>query len=130
MTTSLKRAAHSVKAALTGECLFPANIAKLPNLSDKVALSCAVPVCKSSGAPEYDFLYPFGGGSVGVSPYQQSFPTLRHFQPKFPVVRVGSLRGKAVTLVDLFLEKICFVEDCHNQKVRSGPLSNETFVRY
>jgi hypothetical protein len=76
-----------------------------------------VPVCKSS-APEDDFFYSFRGGSVGVSPCQQSFPTLRHFQPKIPVVCVGSLRGKASTLVDLFLEKICFVEDCHTQKVR------------
>jgi hypothetical protein len=76
-----------------------------------------VPVCKSSGAPEYDFCTPFrGGGSVGASPYQQSFPTLSHLQPKFPVILVGSLRDKASTLVDLFLEKICFVEHCDNQK--------------
>src|SRR5262249_40207978 len=46
----------------------------------------------------------------------KSFPTLRHLQPKFPVVLVGSLRGKASTLVVLFLEKICFVEHCDNQK--------------
>jgi hypothetical protein len=78
--------------------------------SDKVALSCTEP----SSTPEYDFFYPFRGGSVGGS--QQSFPTLRHLQPKFPVVLVGSLRGKASTLVDLFFEKICFVEHCHNQK--------------
>jgi hypothetical protein len=41
---------------------------------------------------------------------------LRHFEPKLPVVLVGSLGGKAATLVDLLLEKICFVEHCHNQK--------------
>jgi hypothetical protein len=81
--------------------------------SDKVALSCAVP----SSTPEYNFFYPFRSGSVGGS--QQSFPTLRHLQPKSPVVLVGSQRGKASTLIDLFFEKICFVEHCHNQKARS-----------
>ena len=69
-------------------------------------LSCAVPVCKSSGAVEYDFCTPFRGGSFGALPYQHSFPTLRYLHPKFPVVLVGRLRGKASTLVDLFLEKI------------------------
>ena len=58
-----------------------------------------------------------------MSPYQHSFPTLRHLPPKFPVVLVGSLRGKASTLVDLFLEKICFVEHCDNQKVRRPSLN-------
>jgi hypothetical protein len=62
------------------------------------------------------------GVSVEAQSYQQSFPTLRHFQPKFPVVLVGSPLGKASTLVDLLLEKICFVEHCHNQKAPlSGP---------
>src|SRR6516164_3623859 len=78
--------------------------------SDKVALSCTVP----SSTPEYNFFYSFRGGSVGGS--QQSLPTLRHLQPKFPVVLVGSQHGKASTLVDLFFEKICLVEHCHNQK--------------
>jgi hypothetical protein len=82
--------------------------------SDKLALSCAVP----SSTPEYNFFYPFRSGSVGGS--QQFFPTLRHLQPKFPVVLVGSQRGKASTLVDLFFEKICFVEHCHNQKAPLG----------
>jgi hypothetical protein len=50
--------------------------------------------------------------------YQQSLPTVRHLQPKFPVVLVGSLRGKASTLVALFLEKIWFVEHCDNQKAQ------------
>jgi hypothetical protein len=50
---------------------------------------------------------------------------LRHFQPKLPVVLVGSPLGKASTLVDLLLEKICFVEHFHTQKAPLGGPSRE-----
>jgi len=61
---------------------------QLAKSSDKVALTGAVPVCKSSGAPEYDFFYSLRGRSVGGSAFQQSFPTLRHLEPKLPIILV------------------------------------------
>jgi len=100
------------------------------SVCENVHLSGAMPFCKcKSSALKCDFFYPFRDGSVGVS-LQQSLPTLRHLHPKFPIILVLRVRGEVSTFIDLRLEKICFVEHCHNQKGPArGPLSNETFVR-
>ena len=94
------------------------------------ALSGAMPFCKcKSSALKCDFFYSFRDGSVGVS-LQQSLPTLRHLHPKFPIVVVLRVRGEVSTFIDLRLEKICFVEHCHNQKAPlRGPSVTKTFVR-
>jgi len=92
--------------------------------SDKATLSGA-----SSATPEYDFFYPLRGSSVGESPFQQSLPTLRHLEPKFPINLVLSVRGEVSTFIDLCLEKLWLVERCRNRKAPLRALNKETFVR-
>jgi len=69
---------------------------------DKVPLSGAMPFSKSL---EYDFFYPLRGRRVGVSAFEQSLPTLRQLEPKFPIILVLRVRGEVFTFIDFRLKK-------------------------
>ena len=62
--------------------------------------------CKSSATLEYDFFYPLRGRRVGVSAFQQSLPTLRQLEPKFPIILVLRVRGEVFTFIGFRLKKI------------------------